>query len=575
MIEPAPARINPYLWLLLGLAAFGYFWLAPVQQMSDASFTVPLSERMIYARSLDLAPVVRATPTAQLPFQDAQGDLPLHMVRKGEQQFYAYPLWTSVLIAPAVALMNAAGWRSVDLSDRYQPAVELQMQRVLAALLGSLIVLLLMRLSLLYTSAQRALMIGLLLVVGSSVSSTLSRALWAQTTATLLLCLALGHVLTRERVAREINAGWIGALLVLMVLVRQPLLFSAAALLAWVAYAQPQKLRAVLLYGALFALAAALFHAAVFGQLLAPSRYGVNLFTVDRVVPRAFSLLFAASRGLAVYLPLALLAMLAACVVPLDSRLRRLSTLALLAIAGQLLLLSFYRPWAGGGAYGPRLLAELTPWWVLLGALAIGRRSLRTSLLCGLAVLAAWQTLIHVRGSWSQATFEWNNVEPTYVAGSANYHGWRYPQFLAGVRDRPYPPVAAEPRALLAQSADFASAASDPLIDSDIGPATSEGRPISGPYPQLRFVFAEVPNGAEVLELTLHASSETRLTIFLNDQKVNSTRVLGQSTVQIAGEFRRGNARNNSIRLDCGLHCAEITLKTLRLVTPVNELKPQ
>lgn len=551
--------------LLVGLLAAIYFWLAPVQQMSDASFTIALSERILKAHSLDLAPVVRATPRAQLPFQDANGDLPLHMVRRGEQQYYAYPIWTSVLLVPWVALLNAAGWHALDANGAWQSAQELKMQRLTAALLGALIVVLLLKLSGLLTTPRRALLMALLLVIGSSIASTLSRALWAQTMATVLLSCALLHALGRERAGRDINAPWLAALLLVMVLLRQPLVFSAAALLAWVAWAQPQRLRALLGWGLALSAAVAFFHWLTWAQLTPPSRYGPSLFTFERVPARLYSLLFAASRGVAIYLPLALLALVVAFGVALDERAQRWRNVALLAIAGQLLLLACYRPWAGGGAYGPRLLAELTPWWALLAALVMAHRPIGKRWFAALLLLGSWQSFIHIRGAWNQWTFEWNNIEPTYVAGSANFHGWRYPQFLAGWRDRPYPPVAATPLAVLNHRVELSGADTDIYIDSDIGPAQTGGRAITGPYPQLRFVFSAPPIGAEVVELVVSSHNAALIAVFLNDQNVLATTVMGERVLAIKGEFRRGNLRNNSIRLDCAENCEQITLKALQI----------
>jgi len=564
--QPAPIENKPIWLLALGLIAAIYFYLAPVMQVSDAQFTVALSERLLYAHSLDLKPVIDASPAHVLPFQDANGDLPLHTVRIGDRVFYAYPIWTSVLISPLVWLLNGAGLHALDpLTGAYVPAGEFKAQRIIAALLAALLIMVLMRLALALTTPKRALALALLLIVASSVSSTLSRALWAQSAATLMLALALLHVVSRWQQQRAVAAAWLVGSLTLMVLLRQPLLFSALLIGLGVALDPLNNRRALVLWTLLFGAAALAFHFIAFAQITPPSRYGPSLFTLERAPQRLFSLCFAASRGMAIYLPLAVVAMLAALFCRFGTMERRWRTLALLAITAHLLLLAFYKPWAGGGAYGPRLLAELTPWWLLLAALALGQRPLRAALLAALAVLALWQTFIHVRGSFSQATFEWNNVEPTYVAGRANFHGWRYPQFLAGWRDRPYPPVNATPLAVLEATANFTDPSSDPFVHSDFGPAAANGRALSGPFPQLRFAFPAAPTGSERLTLDLSSSKPAEISVFLNDQKVQHGAVSGFTQLPLHGEYRRGNMRNNALRIDCVRGCAELRLLALNL----------
>jgi hypothetical protein len=553
---------------IVGLLAALYFWLAPVQQISDAHLTVALSERMLKAGSIDLQPLIDATAPPDLPLRADDGTLPFHTVQKGAQTFYAYPLWTAALIAPASALLNALGIHATDpTTGAYRPAGEYAAQQVLAALLAAaLIVVLIDLLRRVGLSARRRLCVALVLIVGSSIASSLSRALWAQLPATLLLALLLRHVIVAELSNRPPSPIAIGFGAVMLVLWRQPLIASALALLWLSAVAAPalrQKLLASVACATLLAMA---LHLWLYGQTLPPSRYGPALFTIEAVPERAWNLLLSASRGWLIYLPLVGVALFGAWRMPLDPIRARWRIAATLAMAGQLALLAFYRPWHGGGAYGPRLLAELTPWCVLLAGLALAAARLSNAIKFSLAALGAWQAFIHTRGAWSPATFEWNNVAPRYLAGGAVFTDWRHPQWLAGVNDRPYPPVAGEPLVVLRGRIDFSRAMSEPFINADIAAASANGRALDGPFPQLKFVLPDPPLGDEKFRLALAAAAPRTLRLWLNDELAVKQTVDGRGELEFGGSLRRMNRRNNSLRIDCAPDCSGIALLGLEQV---------
>lgn len=145
--------------------------------------------------------------------------------------------------------------------------------------------------------------------------------------------------------------------------------------------------------------------------------------------------LFSPGRGLFIYVPLSLLTLY------LVTRWWRwlpekgLAVTALGVWLAQWQLVSLFRNWWGGQSFGPRLMSDVVPWIFLLAALALA--GLRQAKIAGAYRWTAyrWATIgfvvaasifVNVRGAWVQETQR-----------GAGIWNWRYPQFLAGMLERP------------------------------------------------------------------------------------------------------------------------------------------
>jgi hypothetical protein len=171
---------------------------------------------------------------------------------------------------------------------------------------------------------------------------------------------------------------------------RRPVLLGT--LLAWVCFARPQALPIVPIVSlyvlAVFGLPAFLKYAIAgaawgtvfaattlffFGRLLAPA-YAVCTAGFDfqhGLLLRAEGLLFSPSRGLLVFVPIVLLPLYLTVRYWRGLSHKPLALLALAVIVVHIVMTASWDLWWGGWSYGPRMLMETIPWFVLLTILGL------------------------------------------------------------------------------------------------------------------------------------------------------------------------------------------------------------
>ena len=230
--------------------------------------------------------------------------------------------------------------------------------------------------------------------------------------------------------------------------------FLLGTVLAWSVFVRPQVIPDVVMitgyvmveYGALvllrYAAAGALWTIptatmmrVMTGGFFSPF-YGPGMLDLGHQFWRRLDgLLLSASRGLLVFVPVVL--------VPLYLTIRywrylprrRLAVLALIIITLHLSMLSCWEAWWGGGSYGPRILLEVMPWFVLLGILSIkafledrtlnGRQWAVTVSIAVLLLIAS--IAMNAPGALSQNSIGWRRFDPQHLSVLWDWHD---PQFL-------------------------------------------------------------------------------------------------------------------------------------------------
>jgi hypothetical protein len=101
-----------------------------------------------------------------------------------------------------------------------------------------------------------------------------------------------------------------------------------------------------------------------------------------------------------------------------------------------LLLVSRWPMWWGGGSFGSRLLVESFPAWVILTGLVwselsvFGEQMVAFALCFG--ILVGLGVFINsYQGLYNWSTWEWNAMPRSLGDDPKNNYDWRYPQFLA------------------------------------------------------------------------------------------------------------------------------------------------
>jgi hypothetical protein len=398
--------------------------MGPTNQVgADPRFTLVIAESILLHGDASLT---RYFPAPPYPYQVVPAE--------GGHAVSFYPLGSSVVMIPYVILTRALGWPVVREDQSLNLELDNRLQIVAASLLmaGAAF--------LFFLAAQRrglsAMLSGavaLVGVLGTPMFSSGARALWADATGAFLLTAALFFQMGLPR--RVPAVAWATALSA-CVLMKPPYLLTAAALFGVEAWRRP---RAIWLPGLVALAWGALFY--VLLRLLLPAKalpyYGlIDWLSWKNSLQGFAGILISPSRGLLVFVPLTL---------PLAWRLvatrrelpDRLFVLGmLLAIGFQTALLSVWPLWWGGFSYGPRLMLGVMPLLIFLAMEALAARPLSRWERPVWIVLAMLSVGLHLRGGWDARTWDWNWLHPDEPE---ILWEWRYPQFLAGLIDRPPP----------------------------------------------------------------------------------------------------------------------------------------
>jgi hypothetical protein len=341
-----------------------------------------------------------------------------------------YPVGTTLVILPIVAA--ASPW----LGDLPEPERTLRGSDLAADVLaaGSVSLLFLAGLSL-GGSTSATLLAALIFAFATPHFATHAGGLWSHNTSSFLFLVST-WLLVRDGGTKQ---PWLSSFPAALGYLSRPtaalwILLSGT----YLGRSRQQLLRYVLvllLVGALFIT----WSLSTFGSIL-PRYFQQRRFSLDRFPEAVAGHLVSPNRGLFVFAPILLLSLVGIYLV-----VRRRSSyhpffpfLAAYCIV-QLLVVSTFEIWWGGGSFGPRLLAEALPAWSLLlipalEALARLRATRRRAAVAGVALLLGWSCFVEVRGATDRAVYRWNRW-PRRV-GNATQRIWDWSD-LQILRRRP------------------------------------------------------------------------------------------------------------------------------------------
>lgn len=344
----------------------------------------------------------------------------------------SYPIGGPIMAAPLI-LAGAGVFRLLGFDAiRNHPFIEMQSASVFVALTAVL----LFDIGRRTLSVKRACWLALIFAFSTPAFSTASRALWQHTPSIFLLTLTI-HLLLRAETSPRF-AAWAGLPVALSYTVRPTNAVFVLLFTLFVAVRHRKYLPAFL--GAAAPVAVLLFAAnlSMYRALLPPyylPQPGRGDGQAAAIATAAAGMLFSPSRGLFVFTPLFLFAaagMWRGTWRPAVGDWLRTSIVVYFAVIVLVVgPVSGSGNWWGGHSFGPRLLTDLTPIFMLflipylerwdsLGRLT--RQAFVTFALAGFA--------IHYRAAWSEAVWRWN-VEPSNVdQNPARVMDWSDPQFL-------------------------------------------------------------------------------------------------------------------------------------------------
>jgi hypothetical protein len=414
--------------LLLFLSSFAVFLGSPNHQMTDSGYALLVSENLLRHGDLDLE---------RYHLESVRGSN-YRLEHAGPRTTYFFPVGSSILSLPFVALADLAGQPIVRGDGTYATQIERRQEAILAALLMAAFTVIVFGTARLILPVGTSLAVALVGAFGTQVYSTASRTLWSDTWALVLVAGAI-HLLLRSAARGEGRR-----------------LFWLATLECWATFVRPTSgltLAATAFYllvvdrqasGAFFATTAFWLAAFVADSL---RRLGTPFpaYFHDRLGPPSaealLGTLISPSRGLLVCVPAAL------AVAWIGWRHRKalrfvpLTRLAVAVCLAHWLVISAFDKWWGGHCFGARLATGMVPWLALLAILGLdgARRASpgaptprRQALAAGLLLLCGLSIAINAVGAISARAVGWNLRPSNVDLDPVRLWSWRHPQALAG-----------------------------------------------------------------------------------------------------------------------------------------------
>lgn len=432
-----------------GLIALFFVFLAvfiasPVRQVSDASYSLLVSESLLRHGSFALDPWVRPPLDPAVHPASRDGELPYHLVVSDGRIYYRYPPGTSMLSVPYVALCRIFGMSAVFPGGGYNYREERRMMFRLAALLMACFAVVSYLLAGAMLNHRWSLIVTAAAALTTQVWSTASRGLWSHTWAILLVLTAVLLLVRHATSARRLRPVLLGTLLSWAYFTRPTM---AIGVVVVGVYLTLRFRRLLVPFAATVAGWIAIFVAASWWQYggFLPPYYRPTMLGTTEFWTGLTGNLVSPSRGLLVFLPF--LVMIAYLLVRYrrDTDMVPLAVLGSAAAAGHLLVVASFPIWWGGEGYGPRLMTDAVPWLILVALVAVDgwvrARSSRPSLrprfrieASAAGVLLTAALMMHASGALSAKTNEWNWTPVSVDNDPSRVWDWGDAQFLAPFR---------------------------------------------------------------------------------------------------------------------------------------------
>ena len=423
---------------LIGVALFVSvacaFYISPVNYLSDSGFSLLMDEALIHKWTPDM-----------IEFQVPRGHggvfinegYPWNVKIIKGRLLYVYPWGSSLLSLPAVALFNAVGFKIAPHRTGYQYNWynELRMQVLIATGVCALTIWVVYLAAIRYLPLGWSLAIALGTAFGTPIWSSASRSLWPQTWAVLLMMVGMWILLRGSDLPFVL-----GSVLAWSCLVRPTMIPQVAAATVYILFSYDHRFVLRYIGGTLCSLTPICTMMLFFTGGLFSVAYPGVLFDFPRQFGlRLYGVLFSPSRGLLIFSPFISVALYLVIrywrVLPE----RRLATLGLVNIGMYIIVLSSYLAWWGGNSYGPRLMLEVVPWFVLLAILGVMsfvkdphlsvRWRLTTTSIAGLTL--ALSIVANAPGALFQNSINWKPYDEDHLDVLWDWHD---PQFLCWIQ---------------------------------------------------------------------------------------------------------------------------------------------
>jgi hypothetical protein len=411
--------------LLLTLFIFTLALISPVTYASaDSHFSLIVSQSILEHGTIRLDAYYEVAPALFDAF-DYQVDM------QNGHWFYNYPTGSSLFSLPFVGIALLAGSDMLVVSDNHM------WQNILSALIVAAVFLAIYRIARSYLTLGPSLAITVVTMLGSTLISTLSTALWNLGFAVLFVSLALGLVARYDSGrSRTVHPYYLGLFLFAAYLTRPSTVFFILIVLIYLAVKDSRSLLRAGAVSLILLILYLVFSRVTYGSWLSSYYSAGSWLNLSGYLPALYGVLLSPSRGILIYSPFLLLVVGGILLYARRGQQRLLFWLCALWVGLQILSVSATRMWWGGYSYGPRLLTDAIPGLVLMSAvlwqalaprLSKGQRRLLFVVYFFLGLIAL--LINSYVGLFNVKTPLWN-AYPSIDQYTEYLYDWDYPQFL-------------------------------------------------------------------------------------------------------------------------------------------------
>ncbi|MCB8987191.1 MAG: hypothetical protein H6661_05535 [Ardenticatenaceae bacterium] len=276
-------------------------------------------------------------------------------------------------------------------------------------------------------------------MLGSSFSSTLGTGLWTLNFATLFVMLSIWLLVRRDSAhSTTVHPLWLGSFLFAAYLARPTTAVFILLVFVYLIWQDKREVWVTAVTALAWLFLFVLYSRAEMGVWLPPYYLPQRLAGANVPLPIVFyGLFFSPGRGLFVFSPMFLLLLIVALWRWRHLRHEPLFWFALAWMGLHTWTLLRFEHWWGGASFGPRLLTDIVPAFIILTAVLRKRWPLGLGLparrwLLGLGIVTAVFS-IYVNayaGLYVPATSLWNSM-PDIDKAPQYLFDWRHPQFAA------------------------------------------------------------------------------------------------------------------------------------------------
>jgi hypothetical protein len=419
--------------LALLVSVFAVF-LQGQHPLGDAKYSLLVSENLLHGKGFAIDENSVAKPAPQGHDASYPRRYPYQLEAVNGKLLYFYPVGSSILAVPLVALMNVAGFSALAPDGRYDEEEERFIQGVLAAFLMAILTVIFFRTALLALPLSWSAILAVGVALSTQVWSTASRSIPSHTWQILILAAVIYVLLAEEERGIRGHPVGLATLLSWAYCCRPTSSIPIAAISGYILILRRREFVTVAITGACWLVVFLIYSLTVWGRLL-PDYYLFHLSSAQIGEGLAAGLI-SPSRGLFVYVPSTAFALfLVGHYFRVLTHLG-LAIVSMIVIAIHLMVTAMDPMWWGGHSFGPRLLTDLVPWFFLLAVL--GSRALmndRASRFRSIAIAFGLLTVlvgacINGRGALVHSARDWDN-HPDVDQHPERVWDWSNPQFLA------------------------------------------------------------------------------------------------------------------------------------------------